>query len=94
MKETGSGSVTLFDGEATRDRNARLLERLMMVPGDGTVSAASLQGFGASPFFVCTTHGFLPANREFQDNLFHVLFQEPTPLVERPPVREGSAAGQ
>jgi pimeloyl-ACP methyl ester carboxylesterase len=94
VKETAAGPVTLFDGEATRDRNARVLEGLMMVPGDGTVSAASLQGFAASTFFVCATHGFLPANREFQDNLFHVLFQEPAPLAEKPAVRDGAAAGR
>jgi pimeloyl-ACP methyl ester carboxylesterase len=93
VKETAAGPITLFDGEATRDRNARLLERLMMVPGDGTVTAASLQGYGASTFFVCETHGFLPANREFQDNLFHVLFQEPSPMAEHPPSLARSAAG-
>lgn len=94
VRDTAAGPITLFDGEATRDRNARLLERLMMVPGDGTVSAASLQGLGASTFFVCETHGFLPANREFQDNLFHVLLPEPSPVAEKPPVRDGVPAGR
>jgi pimeloyl-ACP methyl ester carboxylesterase len=94
VKTTALGPVTLFDGEATRDRNARLLEPLMLVPGDGTVTAASLQGFGVSTFFVCETHGFLPANREFQDNLFHVLFQESPPPAEKPTPRDGVAAGR
>jgi pimeloyl-ACP methyl ester carboxylesterase len=31
----------------------------------------------ASTFFFCETHGLLPANRGFQDNLFYVLLQSP-----------------
>jgi hypothetical protein len=55
------------------------MEALLMSPGDGTVTAASLTGAGrfASPFFVCESHGLLPANADFQDNMFHVLFQPP-----------------
>lgn len=93
LKETGAGLVTLFDDERTRDRSARRLERLLLAPGDGTVTASSLLGMQAaepaggapggtrarlaSTFFVCETHGLLPSNAEFQDNLFHVLLQGP-----------------
>jgi pimeloyl-ACP methyl ester carboxylesterase len=111
VKETGAGPVTLFNDEETRDRSARKLERLILAPGDGTVTATSLlgvpagvaaQGDGsaawrvsparlASSFFVCETHGLLPSNASFQDNLFHVLLQGPAPSAVAPAVRaEGS----
>ena len=94
VKETGAGLVTLFDDERTRDRSARRLERLLLAPGDGTVTATSLLGVPdaasggtrarlTSTFFVCETHGLLPANAEFQDNLFHVLLQGPAPNARR-----------
>ncbi|HEV8199173.1 MAG TPA: hypothetical protein VGS03_04055, partial [Candidatus Polarisedimenticolia bacterium] len=100
VKETGAGPVTLFDDEETRDRSARKLERLILAPGDGTVTATSLLGVPAaeanrarlaSSFFVCETHGLLPSNASFQDNLFHVLLQGPAPSAVVPAVRaEGS----
>jgi len=108
LKETGAGLVTLFDDERTRDRSARRLERLLLAPGDGTVTASSLQGMPvetardagaagggtrarlASTFFVCATHGLLPSNTEFQDNLFHVLLQGPA-LNTRPGRPAGGA---
>jgi len=79
VTETASGPVTQFSDEATPDRSARQMEELLMAPGDGTVTAASLTGSArfTSTFFVCESHGFLPANSAFQDNLFHVLFQTP-----------------
>lgn len=89
LRETSAGTQTLFDDEATPDRNARQMDRLLLAPGDGTVTARSLLGadedaaeveggarFG-STFFVCETHGLLPANPAFQDNLFYVLLQGP-----------------
>jgi pimeloyl-ACP methyl ester carboxylesterase len=93
MKRTAAGPVTMFDDESSKDREARQLDKVMLVPGDGTVTADSLLGIAsdedgtydteskrrgfASTFFFCETHGFLPANRGFQDNLFHVLFNSP-----------------
>lgn len=77
VTETASGPTTYFDDESTPDRSARQMEALLMSPGDGTVTAASLAGTGlfASPFFVCESHGMLPTNAGFQDNMFHLLFQ-------------------
>jgi pimeloyl-ACP methyl ester carboxylesterase len=79
VTESALGPVTEFSDESTPDRNARRMESLLMAPGDGTVTAASLTGLARfSPaFFICESHGLLPANAAFQDNLFHVLFQEP-----------------
>jgi hypothetical protein len=92
LKPTPSGPVTLFDGEVASDRDARQLEKQMLAPGDGTVTTGSLlasvrgrgsAGWGAgnrivtSTFFFCGTHGLLPADRGFQDNLFYVLFKSP-----------------
>jgi pimeloyl-ACP methyl ester carboxylesterase len=98
LKPTSSGPVLLFDGESAPD--ARQLEKQMLVPGDGTVTTGSLLargagGYGAadrdtgsrtfaSTFFFCETHGLLPADRGFQDNLLYVLFespQRPAPLA-------------
>ncbi|HYV86034.1 MAG TPA: hypothetical protein VFB49_09000 [Patescibacteria group bacterium] len=92
LKPTPEGLVTLFDDESAPDRTARRLERVLMAPGDGTVTSASLMGSPAgssatdgddrarfaSTFFVCESHGLLPMNPGFQDNLFYVLFHGPT----------------
>ncbi|HYV86257.1 MAG TPA: hypothetical protein VFB49_10115 [Patescibacteria group bacterium] len=93
LKPTSSGPVILFDDEIASDRDARRLEKQMLAPGDGTVTTGSLLasaagGHGAatwgggartftSTFFFCGTHGLLPADRGFQDNLFYVLFKSP-----------------
>lgn len=92
LYKTGSGYATLFDGETGPGRSRRDLERLLFVPGDGTVTAGSLLALdGAdlrnplrfsrrpvtSTFFFCESHGMLPSHRGFQDNLFHVLFHSP-----------------
>jgi pimeloyl-ACP methyl ester carboxylesterase len=111
LKETGAGPVTLFDDETTRDRSARRLERLLLAPGDGTVTAASLLGVPAadagtdggassvrarlaSSFFFCETHGLLPSNAEFQDNLFHVLLQGPSPSARVPALQAERPTGK
>ncbi len=106
LKPTSSGPVILFDDENTPNREARQLTRQMLVPGDGTVTAGSLLAIGAgeygaadwvagsrsfaSTFFFCETHGFLPADHGFQDNLFYVLFHSP----ERPAPLARADAGQ
>ena len=97
--------MTLFNDETTPDRAARDLEKLLMVPGDGTVTTESLLALDnsggpdalprssrrfASTYFFCESHGFLPAHRGFQDNLFHVLFHSPT----RPTTTAGVVGGR
>lgn len=93
LKSTSSGPVLLFDVENAPDRDARQLEKQMQAPGDGTVTTESLLASGAegrgaadwaagsrtlaSTFFFCETHGLLPADRGFQDNLFYVLLESP-----------------
>lgn len=84
-----AGTRLLFSDGTAPFKNARELERLMLSPGDGTVTAESLTGLGtlsppsrvASTFFFCATHGLLPKHRGFQGNLFYVLLGD-TP---RPP---------
>ena len=95
LKQGPGGPLTLFNDENTRDRDARQLERMMLSPGDGTVTADSLLDLDARPdeavglaaeaskpfsstFFFCESHGFLSANKSFQDNLFYVLFYSST----------------
>ena len=81
LSPAAEGVEILFNDGTEPFRNARELERLMLAPGDGTVTADSLVGLfpapppssTASTFFFCATHGLLPANRGFQDNLFYVL---------------------
>ncbi|MEK7283845.1 MAG: hypothetical protein AAB249_08535 [Acidobacteriota bacterium] len=85
VNPTPGGIQVLFNDGTAPYRNARELERLMLAPGDGTVTADSLTGLGtlsppsatASTFFFCATHGLLPAHRGFQGNLFYVLLGEP-----------------
>jgi pimeloyl-ACP methyl ester carboxylesterase len=81
LNPTAEGTEILFGDGTEPFRNARELEKLMLAPGDGTVTADSLVGLAPAPppsatastFFFCATHGLLPANRGFQDNLFYVL---------------------
>ena len=81
LSPAADGVEILFNDGTEPFRNARELEKLMLAPGDGTVTAESLVGLfpapppssTASTFFFCATHGLLPANRGFQDNLFYVL---------------------
>jgi pimeloyl-ACP methyl ester carboxylesterase len=103
LKETAAGTVTLFDDESSPDRSVPRMERLLLAPGDGTVTAESLLGPPgavadgrntngarfASTFFVCETHGMLPTNQDFQDNLFYVLLQGPSTRTLTP--RQASA---
>jgi len=92
------GMQLLFHDGTAPFRNARELERLMLAPGDGTVTARSLTGLGAlsppsptaSTFFFCATHGLLPAHRGFQGNLFYVLLGEPP----RPATVEAAVQGR
>jgi pimeloyl-ACP methyl ester carboxylesterase len=93
LRQTPQGTVTMFNDEATPDRDLRQVEKVMMAPGDGTVTAESLLAVApldgsadlrpahartyASAFFFCESHGMLPTNRGFQDNLFYVLFHSP-----------------
>ena len=101
LKQTPQGTLTLLDDEATPARDLKQVEKVMMAPGDGTVTADSLLGVFppgtaapgvpaaanpafASTFFFCESHGMLPTNRGFQDNLFYVLFhglERPAPLT-------------
>ena len=84
LNPTGEGTDLLFNDGLEPFRNARELEKMMLAPGDGTVTAESLVGLAQAPppsatastFFFCATHGLLPANRGFQDNLFYVLLGE------------------
>jgi pimeloyl-ACP methyl ester carboxylesterase len=84
LNPSEGGTEILFNDGTEPFRNARELEKMMLSPGDGTVTADSLVGLAQSPppsatastFFFCATHGFLPANRGFQDNLFYVLLGE------------------
>ncbi len=95
LKDGPGGPMTLFNDETARDRDAGQLERMMLAPGDGTVTTDSLldldtrpdESVGlaaqagktfASTFFFCESHGFLSANKSFQDNLFYVLFYSST----------------
>lgn len=94
LHETRSGYALLFDDETAPGRSNRDLDRVLFVPGDGTVTAGSLLALDdpehrtpaylssrspASTYLFCETHGLLPSHRGFQDNLFHVLFHSPAP---------------
>jgi pimeloyl-ACP methyl ester carboxylesterase len=79
--------------------HSNLLQDLLFAPGDGSVTLASLlaqdpttSGFSepsvafTHTVFLCEQHGFLTRNAVFQNNLFHVLANEPvTSSVETRP---------
>ncbi len=104
LKETASGTVTLFDDERAKDRDLKQLQKAILAPGDGTVTAQSLLALDggmddpdgprstrtfASTFFFCESHGMLPTNRSFQDNMFYVLFYSPVRPAGIPHVAGG-----
>jgi pimeloyl-ACP methyl ester carboxylesterase len=62
------------DGTVT----ARSLMGLPPASRDETGTGSGSGARFASTFFVCETHGLLPANPGFQDNLFYVLFHGQT----------------
>jgi len=106
LTRSSSGPVILFDDESAPDREAPEIVKQMLVPGDGTVTAESLLAIDvgdygaadwsagnrtfASTFFFCESHGFLPGDHGFQDNLFYVLFHSP----ERPASFERASRGR
>lgn len=90
-----------FSPEEVPPENGRppLPRDLFFSPGDGSVTLASLMAQDptratpsdppiafASTVFVCETHGFLPKNPIFQNNLFHVLagYDDGRPAPQRP----------
>jgi len=106
LKATDSGPLILFADEKSPDLETEQLAKQMLVPGDGTVTVGSLLAIDvrdhgaadwsagsrtfASTFFFCESHGFLPGDHGFQDNLFYVLFHSP----ERPEPVESASRGR
>jgi pimeloyl-ACP methyl ester carboxylesterase len=105
LKQTPGGTVTLFDDERAQDKDLKQLQKVMLAPGDGTVTTRSLLALGAgqddqdvrpgsgrtfaSTFFFCESHGMLPTNRSFQDNMFYVLFHSPVRPTHAPAMAGG-----
>ena len=92
VQETDAGTLTLFDDERVPDKVLKQLQKAMLAPGDGTVTTQSLLALSGgmdepdsarsgrtftSTYFFCESHGMLPTNRSFQDNMFYVLFHSP-----------------
>ena len=85
----GRSEVRLYPGEISRPRDGVDYERLMLEPGDGVVTKASLmarQTFDPTisrhqysyfpmdyPIFLCESHSHLTGNVHFQNNLLHAL---------------------
>jgi hypothetical protein len=115
LRQTAEGPATRFEVNGAPGVDPQQFERLLMAPGDGSVTAASLLALdpvglaaetpaaaaavsepapGAAPregaefrssYFFCETHGLLPSNRAFQDNLFYVLLygsRRPAPMSQ------------
>jgi alpha-beta hydrolase superfamily lysophospholipase len=102
LRQTPDGPLTRFELNGAAGVDSKEVDRILMAPGDGSVTAASLLALdpvglaaetpaapaapepapGGAPregaefrssYFFCETHGLLPSNRAFQDNLFYVL---------------------
>lgn len=90
VEEVGGDSVLrLWPNEIASPRAGVDYDRLMLEPGDGTVTKASLlaresldptvprHAYSHFPldysFFLCESHDLLTANVSFQDNLLHAL---------------------
>jgi len=85
----GESVLRLWPDEIARPVDGVDYEALMMEPGDGTVTKASLLSRNvlvptatrhphlhfspAGVFFICERHDVLPSNITFQDNLLHAL---------------------
>jgi alpha-beta hydrolase superfamily lysophospholipase len=110
LHRTPDGTETRFEVNGGAGLDPAAAETLLLAPGDGSVTAASLLALdpvglaaetpagaapGAAPregaeftssYFFCETHGLLPSNRAFQDNLFYVLLygsRRPAPSAGR-----------
>ncbi len=99
-EDRGDSVIRLYPGDIKQPRGNVDYGRLMLEPGDGTVTKASLLAREsldpsvprhkhnffplAYAFFLCEAHEKLTGNINFQDNLLNVLLERSQPL-------EGSA---
>jgi len=86
LEETETIMMAPGDGTVTTDS-------LLGVPSGEAVAAGTIAADNpafTSTFFFCETHGMLPKNRGFQDNLFYVLFHTP----QRPNPFERASRGR
>lgn len=96
VEEQDGDSVLRMDPDSVRDRRPGVdYARLMLEPGDGVVTKASLLARDnldpvaprhphvdfpiAGAFFLCAEHGMLTGNLSFQDNLLHALLSRDWP---------------
>ncbi|MGH8516210.1 MAG: lipase/acyltransferase domain-containing protein [Panacagrimonas sp.] len=96
VEEQDGDSVLRLEPDAVRDRRPGVdYTRLMLEPGDGVVTKASLLARDnldpaaprhphvdfpiAGAFFLCAEHGMLTGNLSFQDNLLHALLSRDWP---------------
>lgn len=96
VEEQGEESVLRVDPQDVIDRRPGVdYARLMLEPGDGVVTKASLLARDnldpatprhphvdfpiAGAFFLCAEHGMLTGNLSFQDNLLHALLSQDWP---------------
>lgn len=96
VEEIDGDSVVRLDPDAVRDRRPGVdYHRLMLEPGDGVVTKASLLARDnldpaaprhphvdfplAGAFFLCAEHSALTGNLSFQDNLLHALLSRDWP---------------
>jgi pimeloyl-ACP methyl ester carboxylesterase len=99
--QQGDRRSILFDNEQIRhERVGEEVARILYGPGDGTVLMRSLLDIPDTPrkgsvqssvlsfdsaFFVCESHGLLPNDPFFQNNLFYLLLWDGKPSRRHPP---------
>lgn len=96
VEDVEGESILRLDPDAVRDRRPGVdYAALMLEPGDGVVTKASLLARDnldpaaprhrhvdfpiAGAFFLCAEHGMLTGNLSFQDNLLHALLSHDWP---------------
>lgn len=96
VEESGGDSVVRLEPGAVTDRRPGIdYDSLMLEPGDGVVTKASLLARDnldptaprhpyvdfplAGAFFLCVEHGAMTGNLTFQDNLLHALLSRDWP---------------
>ena len=99
LDEKEGRRIYFSPGRHRRESIEEKMDKVLYGPGDGTVLMESLLSLPeiprgtaaasgtevslASTFFICESHGLLPNDPIFQNNLFYLLLYDSNPVARR-----------